>query len=132
MIGLTSLEVYNFIFNKTEEIIEFELYRENFDEFSFAEPKNVVEEIINDSDISPEDLRDDTKGPSIISVCRKLQMEKSSTDGSIILLADCAASPCQKFESYLTNTGDLKGDDIQLILKHYIPKVVRYEIPPGI
>ena len=35
MIGLTSLEVYNSIFNVTEERIIFEVYTDNFDKFSF-------------------------------------------------------------------------------------------------
>ena len=39
MIGLTSLEIYNSIFNLSEENNKFELYTDFFDEFSFAELK---------------------------------------------------------------------------------------------
>ena len=35
MLGLIDLEVYNFIFIITEENNKFELYTDNFDEFSF-------------------------------------------------------------------------------------------------
>ena len=40
MIGLTSLEILNSIFNKIEEKNKFELHTDNFDEFSFAELKD--------------------------------------------------------------------------------------------
>ena len=39
MIGLTSLEIYNSIFNITEKINKFELYSDTFDEFLFEEVK---------------------------------------------------------------------------------------------
>ena len=40
MMGILSLEVYNSIFNKTEQINKFEIYLDNFDEFSFEELKD--------------------------------------------------------------------------------------------
>ena len=40
MLGLTDLEVYNFIFNTTKEKNKFELYTDTFDEFSFEETKD--------------------------------------------------------------------------------------------
>ena len=55
MIGLTSLEVYNSIFNITENN-EFELYTDLFDELSFTELKHELEEILGLSDYSPEHL----------------------------------------------------------------------------
>ena len=65
MLGLTSLEVYNSIFNITQNI-KFELYTDKFDEFSFTKLKGAVE-IVNVSNTSPEDLKDDTLGPVIAS-----------------------------------------------------------------
>ena len=44
MIGLTDLEVYNSIFNITKENTEFEIYAVTFDEFSFEELKDELEE----------------------------------------------------------------------------------------
>ena len=46
MIGLTDLEVYNSIFNITKENNKFELYTDTFDEYSFEELKDEVEEIL--------------------------------------------------------------------------------------
>ena len=40
MLGLIDLEVYNSIFNRTEENNKLELYPDTFDEFSFQELKN--------------------------------------------------------------------------------------------
>ena len=37
MVGLLNLEVYNSIINKIEEENKFDLYTDNFDEFSFEE-----------------------------------------------------------------------------------------------
>ena len=42
-----------------------------------------------------------------------------------------AASTFRDFESYLGIVQDLIEDDIQLILKQYNSKFVRYEKPPG-
>ena len=46
MIGLTDLEVYNSIFNITEENNKFELYRDTSDKFGFLELKDELEEIL--------------------------------------------------------------------------------------
>ena len=45
--GFTSLEVYNSIFNITEENNKFELYTDHFVEISFAELKDELQEIVN-------------------------------------------------------------------------------------
>ena len=51
--SLTDLEVYDSSFIKTEEKKEFELYTAAFDEFSFEELKDELEENLNISDITP-------------------------------------------------------------------------------
>ena len=66
MIGLTSLEVYNSTFNKTADNTKFELYTHIFDEFSFTEWKAQLQEILHNSNISPEQLQDNIIGPRII------------------------------------------------------------------
>ena len=47
MIDLLSLEVYNSMFNVTEENNKFEIYRDTFDEFSFDELKDELKEILS-------------------------------------------------------------------------------------
>ena len=101
MIGLTSLEVYNSIFNLTEEKNKFELHTDNFDEFSFTEFKDELEEILDVSNITPEHLHDKIIGPRLNSTCKKLQTEERRTDGFIILSMGYAISPFREFESYL-------------------------------
>ena len=67
MIGLTSLEVYNSIFNITEEINKFKLYSDPFDsEFSLTELKDKVAEVLGLSDISIKNLEHEICGPNII------------------------------------------------------------------
>ena len=84
MIGLTSLEVYNSIFNINATNNKFELYTDNFDGFSFTAIKDELEEIPNISDITPYHLQHERTGTRIIQAYRKLGLEKSSTNGFII------------------------------------------------
>ena len=100
MVGLISLEVYNSIFNITKNN-EFELYTDNFGEFFFSELKGGLDEILNISDITPYHLQHEILGPRIIEAYRKIKLEKSSTDGYIILLMGYARSPSREFESHL-------------------------------
>ena len=53
MVELTSLEVYNSVFNITEENNKFQLYIDTYDEFSFEEFEDELEEILSISDITP-------------------------------------------------------------------------------
>ena len=64
--GILSLKLYNSIFNKTEQINKFELYIDNFDEFSFEELKDELVEILRISDITPSYLQHEIVGPRII------------------------------------------------------------------
>ena len=66
MVGLTTLEVYNSIFKITEENNKFELYTDTLDEFFFQVLKGELEEIVNISNISHEQLQDEIVGPCII------------------------------------------------------------------
>ena len=76
MIGLTSLEVYNFVFNITEHNNKFELYSDNFDEFSLAESKDKLEEILSVSDITTFHLQREVIGPCINQAYKQLGLEK--------------------------------------------------------
>ena len=86
MIGLVDLEVYNSIFNITEENNIFELYTDTTDEFSFEVLKDEVEEILFIPNITNNLLEGETIWPRIIKTYWDLRSNKSSTDGYIILL----------------------------------------------
>ena len=131
MLGLINLEVYNSIFNITKENNKFELYTDTFDEFSFAELKDEVGEILNISEITDDHLEDETLGPRIAETYSKLRLDKTSHDGYIILLMGYAGSPFRDFESYLRIFVGLEDDNIRLILKQYNEKFVTYELDPG-
>ena len=131
MSGLLDLEVYNSIFNITKENNKFELYTDTFDEFSFEELKDGVEEILNIPNITNGHIEDETLGPRIIKAYWKLSLEKSSTDGYIILLMGYARSPFKDFESYLRIVVGLDEDDVRLILKQNKAILVTCELDPG-
>ena len=131
MLGLIDLEVYNSIFNITKENNKFELYTDTFDEFSFEEVKDEVEEILNIPEITDDDLEDDILAPRIAETYRKLRSDKSCYDGYIILLMGYARSLFRDFESYFRIVVGLEEDNIRLILKQYNEKFITYELDPG-
>ena len=130
--GLLSLEVYNSIFNITKHNNIFELYTDNFDDFSFEELEDELEEILNVSGITPQHLQHEKTGPRKVHAYNKLGLETSSFDGYFILLMGYARSPIRDFESYLRIVVGLDEDDIQMNLKQYKSNFVTYEIAPSI
>ena len=132
MIGLLTLEVYNSFFKITEENNQFELYTDNFDEFSFDELKDELEEILSFPDTTPYHLQHEKTGPRFIESFRKIRLEKLSTDGYIIVLRAYARSAFRDFERCLRFVIGLDEDDIQLILKPYNSNFVTYKLTPGI
>ena len=84
--GLTSLEIYNSIFNITQQNIKFELYTDTFDEFPFPELKDELEETLSISDITPQHLQHEKIDPRIIETYKKFRSKKSITDGYNTLL----------------------------------------------
>ena len=131
MLGLIDLEVYNSLFNITKENNKFELYTDTFDEFSFAELKDEVEEILNIPNITDAHLEDDTLGPQIAKTYWELRSDKSSHDGYIILLTGYGRSPFRDFETYLRIVIGLEEDNIRLILRQYNEKFITFELEPG-
>ena len=81
MLGLVNLEVYNSIFNITEENNKFDIYRAKNDKFGFLELKYELEEILNIPHITVEHLDDKILGPRIIDEFIKLSNEKKNRDG---------------------------------------------------
>ena len=132
MIGLTDLEVYNSIFNITEENNKFELYRDSSNKFGFLELKDELEEILNISHISQKHLDDEILGPRIIDEFLKLSHEKKNSDGYSMILLGFVRSPFRDFESYLRVVVCLDEEDIQLLLKQYNSHFITYELSPGI
>ena len=81
-IGLKVLEVYNSIFNITEENIKFELYKfpdEKAGGVSYEKVKDEIERDLDISDITATDLQDDIIGPNIIDESRE-QVTKRMKD----------------------------------------------------
>ena len=131
MVGLTNLEVYNSIFNINATNNKFELYTDTFDEISPEELKVELGEIPNISDITPYHLRHEKTGPRLIKASSKERLEKSSTDGCILLLMGYARSPFWDLATYLRIVVGLDGDEIQLKVKRYNSNFVIYELSPG-
>ena len=132
MLGLTDLEVYNSIFNITEENNKFEIYRDMTKKFGFLELKDEIEEILNISHITDDHLNDEILGPRIIDEFIKLSTEKKNTDGYMLLLLGYSRSLFRDFESYLRIVVGLDEEDFQLILKEYNSHFIVYELTPGI
>ena len=101
MLGLIDLEVYNSIFNITEENKKFDIYRDTSMKFGFIELKDELEEILNISHITSQHLQNDKICPHIIDDFYKLSDEKKNSDGYMILLLGYNELPFRDFESYL-------------------------------
>ena len=132
MIGLTDLEVYNSIFNITEENNKFEIYRDTPSKFQFLDLKDELEEILNIPHITREHLLDDETASRIIDEYHKLSREKKKSDGYTILLLNYSRSQFRDFESYLRIRVGLDEEDIQLILKEYNSHFLTYQLNSGI
>ena len=131
-IGLINLEIYNSIFNITEENNKFEIYRDTSRKFGFIELKDELEEILNISHITNYHLQDEILGPRIIDEKIKLSNEKKNSDGYMILLLGYSKSLFRDLESYLRIVVGLDEEDIQLILKECNSHFITYELTPGI
>ena len=135
MIGLTDLEVYNSIFNITEENNEFKLYKfpdEKAGGITYEKVRDEIEEDLDIEDITDSDLQGDIIGPIIIEEYVE-QVTKRMKDGQYMkILAGYTSSVFQDFESYLRTEVDLVEDDIKLVLDEYNSSFVTYEVQPGI
>ena len=135
MIGLTDLEVYNSIFNITEENNKFELYKFPYEKSGGVTYEKVRDDIEKDLDIedtTAEDLQDDIKAPIIIEEYKKQVTKRMKDDGYMNIIADFVRSVFQDFDSYLRTEVDLVEDDIKLVLDEYNSNFITYELEPGI
>ena len=135
MIGLTNLEVYNSIFNITEENNKFELYKFPDEKAGGVTYEKVRDEIEKDSDIediTAEDLQDDIIGPIIIEEYEEQVTKRMNDEQYMNILAIYTSSVFQDFESFLRTQIDLVEDDIKLVLDEYNSSFITYELDPGI
>ena len=135
MIGLTDLEVYNSIFNITEENNKFELYKfpdEKAGGVTYEKVRDEIEKDLDIEDITAEDLQDEIIAPIIIEEYKKQVTKRMNDEQYMNILAIYTSSVFQDFESFLRTQIDLIEDDIQLVLDEYNSSFITYEIEPGI
>ena len=135
MIGLTDLEVYNSIFNKTEKNNKFELYKfpdEKSGGVTYEKVRDEIEKDLDIEDITAEDLQDDIIGPIIIEEYKEQVTKRMNDEQYMNILALYTSSVFQDFESFLRTQIDLVEDDIKLVLDEYNSSFITYELEPGI
>ena len=135
MIRLVDLEVYNSIFNITEENNKFELYKfleEKSGGISYRRVKEEIERDLDISDITDTDLQDDIIAPNIIEDYKKQVTKRMEDGGYMNILGVYIRSVFQDFESYLRTEVDLVEDNIKLVLDKYNTSFITYELELGI
>ena len=135
MIGSTNLEVYNSVYNITEENNKFELYKfpvEKSGGISNIKVRDEIERDLDISDITDVDLQYDIIGPIIIEEYKKQVTKRMEDGGYMNILAGYVSSVFQDFESFLRTEVDLVEDDVKLVLDEYNSNFITYEIDPGI
>ena len=135
MIGLTDVEVFNSIFNITEEKNKFELYKfpdEKGGGVTYEKVRDEIEKDLDIEDITAEDLQDDIIGPIIIEEYEEQVTKRMNDEQYMNILAFYTSSVFQDFESFLRTQIDLVEDDIKLVLDEYNSNFITYELEPGI
>ena len=135
IVGLTDLEVYNSIFNITEQNNEFKPYKfpdETSCGVSYEKVKDEIERDLDISDITAADLQDEIIAPIIIKEYREQVTMRMEDGGYMKILAGYTSSIFQVFGSYLRTEVDLVEVDIRLVLYKYNSSFITYEIQPGV
>ena len=135
MIGLTDLEVYNSIYNITEENNKFELYKfpdEKAGGISYTKVRDEIEKDLDIEDITAQDLQDEIIAPIIIKEYNEQVTKRMNDDGYMDILARYISSVFQDFESFLRTQIDLVEDDIKLVLDEHNSSFITCELDPGI
>ena len=135
MIGLTDPEVYNSIFNITEENNKFKLYKfpdEKSGGVSYIKVRDEIEKDLDIEDITAAALQDDIIAPFIIEEHKKQVTKRMKNEQYMNIVAGYVSSVFQEFESYLGTEFDLIEDDIRLVLDEYNSSFITYELQPGI
>ena len=135
MIALVDLEVYNSIFNITEENNKFKLYKfpdEKSGGITYTKVRDEIEKDLGIEDITAADLQDDIIGPIIIEEYREQVTKRMKDEQYMNILAIYTSSVFQDFESFLRTQIDLIEDDINLVLDEYNSSFITYELHPGV
>ena len=135
MIGLTDLEVYNSIFNITEENKKFDLYKfpdEKAGGVTYEKVRDEIEKDLGIEDITAADLQDDIIAPIIIEEYNEQVTKRMNDEQYMNNLAIYTRSVFQDFESFLRTQIDLVEDDFKLVLDEYNSNFITYELAPGI
>ena len=135
MIGLVGLEVYNSVFNITEENNKLQLYKfpdEKAGGVTYEKVRDEIEKDLDNSDITAADKQDDIIGPIIIEEYREQVTKRMKDDKYMEILARYTRSVFQDFESFLRTQIDLVEDDIKLVLDEHNSSFITYELDPGI
>ena len=135
MIRLVDLEVYNSIFNITEEKNKFKLYKfpdEKSGGVTFEKVRDEIERDLDIKDITAADLQDDIIGPIIVEEYKEQVTKRMNDEQYMNILAIYISSVFEVFESFLRAQIDLIEDDIKLVLDEYNSNFITYELQPGI
>ena len=135
MIGLTDLEVYNSIFNITEENNIFELYKfpdEKSGDVTYEKVRDEIEKDLDIEDITATDLQDDIIGPIIIEEYKEQVSKRMKDEQYMNILAIYTSYVFQDFQSFLRTQIGLIEDDVNLVLDEYNSSFITYELKQGI
>ena len=135
MIGLTDLEVYNSIFNITEENNKIQVYKfpdEKSGGVTYEKVRAEIEKDLDIEDITAADLQDEIIGPIIIEEYNEQVTKRMKDEQYMNILAFYTSSVFQDFESFLRTQIDLIEDDVKLVLGEYNSSFITYELEPGI
>ena len=135
MLGLTDLEIYNSIFNITEEKNKLELYKfpdEKAGGITYTKVRDEIERDLDISEITDGDLQDDIIAPIIIIEYREQVRKRMNDGGYMNITARYTNSVFQNFETFLRTHIDLVEDDIKLVLDEHNSNFITYKLTPGI
>ena len=135
MIGLTNLEVYNSIFDITEENNKLQIYKfpdEKSGGVTYEKVRNEIERALDISDITATDLQDDIIAPMITEEYKEQVTKRMNDEQYMNILAVYISSVFQDFERFLRTQIDLIEADINLVLEEYNSSFITYELQPGI
>ena len=122
VLGLVDLEVYNSIFNITEEKNKFQFYKfpdEKAGGVTYEKVRDEIEKDLDNEDITASDLQDDIIAPIIIEEYKEQVTKRMKDEQYMNILAIYTRSVFQDFESFLRTQVDLIEDDVKLVLDEY-------------
>ena len=125
MVGLTSLEVYISVLNKTEENNIFIVYLFPHimnGSIAFAIVRDDIGKDWESSDITATDLQDENIGPIFIEEYKKDASKRMKSDEFMNFLATYNKSIFQELKSFLRTEIDSVEDDVRLVFDEYTLK----------